>query len=873
VEGIQISRVRRLGRFMKKDHIKLPWLAFWLLRHVLPRQDFIFLNGSFEDIYENLVHTEGRFKARIWIWREILKSLPGFLSAALYWRMMMFRNDFIMTLRNIRKHSLHSIINIAGLSLGMAVCLLIFLWVQNEFGYDRFHGNRNEIAQVYSEKQYSSGSSQIFMGSYFPLAKVLKSECPEVIDAVRYEFATGLSLRRGEKQFMNDIVGLADPAFFDVFSFLFIKGNPKTALEENYSVVLTENMAKKYFGSEDPIGKTLTLNNELDIQVTGVIENVPSQSSLQFDCIAPYLLRFAPDFKEPEHWGGNPLETYILLHKNIDHVELEKKITSIVEKHAQWETAKVTFHLHPLQKKHMYSPQGGGIIHSLVIFSAVALFVLFIACINFMNLSTAKAATRAKEVGVRKVVGARKTDLVRQFIGESLMLSLITLVIAIVLLAVFLPAFNELLSKQLSLRLLFKPVVALGFLGIALFTGALAGIYPALYLSAFQPRRILRGLIKPGVKSSMRKSLVVVQFSLSIIMIISTVVVFRQMGFVMSTDLGFNRENLVVLRMSQRTQGQFEPFRNDLLNHPQVVSLTRSLQGPWHIGSTVSAVDWDGKAPDESVNMHWDYVGYDYFKTFDMEIIEGRAFSKEFPTDQKEAYIVNEEAVKLIGMDSPIGNRLSVFRNEGKIIGVVKNFNFQPLYHQIKPFVFMLRPDTGSLAFVRIRPENISGTLEHIRNIFTKFEPDSLWDPMFFNEILTRYIYTSEQQTGKISGYFTILAVLISCLGLFGLAAFIAERRTKEIGIRKVVGASMKDVVFMLSKEFTKWVLLSNVIAWPVAYFVAQKFLQKYAFRTNIGPEIYVLSGLAALGIALLTVSYQALKAARANPADSLRYE
>ncbi len=858
---------------MSRDHKELPRLAFWLLRRVLPRQDFIYLNGNFEDIYENMVQTEYRFKAGIWIWREILKSLPGFLYSALYWRMMMFRNYFIMTLRNIRKHTLYSIINIAGLSLGLAVCLLIFLWVQNEFGYDRFHVNRDDIAQVYSELQYSSGSSQINTGSYFPLAKVLKSECPEIVDAIRYEFVTGLLLRGGEKQFMNDIVGLADPTFFDIFSFPFIKGNPKTALKENYSVVLTEKMAKKYFGNEDPIGKTLTLNNELDILVTGVIEDVPPQSSLQFDCIAPYLFRFAPDFKEPEHWGGNPLQTYILLNKSIDYVEVEKKITSIVEKHAQWETAKVTFHLHPLLKKHMYSPQGGGLIQSVAIYSAVALFVLFIACINFMNLSTAKAATRVKEVGVRKVVGARKTDLIRQFIGESLMLSLVTLVIAIALLAAFLPVFNELLGKQLSLRLLFKPVVALGFLGIALVTGTLAGTYPALYLSAFQPGRILRGLIRTSVKSSLRKVLVVVQFSLSIIMIIATVVVFRQMRYVMKTDLGFDRENLVVLQMSQNTQRQFQPFRNDLLNHPQIVSITRSLQGPWNIGSTVSAVDWDGKVPDESVSIHWDYVGYDYFKTFDMEIIEGRAFSQEYPTDQKEAYIVNEEAVELMAMDSPVGKRLSVFRNEGKIIGVVKNFNFQPLYHPIKPFVFMLRPESGSLAFVRIKPENISGSLEHIRNTFTKFEPDSLRDPMFFNDVLTRYIYTSEQQTEKISGYFTILAVLISCLGLFGLAAFIAERRTKEIGIRKVVGASMKDVVFMLSKDFTKWVLLSNVIAWPVAYLVAQKFLQKYAFRTNIGPEIYVLSGLAALGIALLTVSYQALKAARANPADSLRYE
>jgi len=853
--------------------MKIPGLAFWLLKHVLPKQDYIYLNGNFEDIYEHRIHTDGRFKARIWIWGEIIKSVPGFLYAALYWRMTMFKNYFIMTLRNIRKHKLHSVINIVGLSIGMAVCLLIFLWIQDEFGYDQFHANKAEIAQVYSQMLYSSGESQISMGSYYPLAKVLKEECPEVRDAVRYESASELLLSHGDKQFTNDTVGLADSSFFNIFSFPFIQGNPATALADNYSVVLTEKMAQKYFGSEDPIGKTLTLDNEVDFQVTGIMEDVPAQSSLQFDCIVPYLIKFAPNFKEPEHWGGNPLNTYVLLHKDIDQSEVEQKISAIVEKHAQWETAKVTFHLHPLTKKHLHSPQGGGLIQALTIFSAIALFVLLIACINYMNLSTAKATTRAKEVGIRKVIGARKTDLVRQFIGESLMISLITLLIAVALMAAFLPTFNEFLGKQLSLHLLLKPGIALGFLGIALFTGALAGAYPALYLSAFQPGNILKGLIRSGTKSSLRKVLVVVQFSLTIIMIISTVILFRQLGFVMNSDLGFERDNLVAVRMSQKMQEQFEPFRNDLITNPQIQGVTRSLQGPWNIGSTVGAVDWDGKPPDETVSMHWDYVGYDYFETLGMEIIKGRAFSREYSTDQKEAYIVNEEAVKMMGMESPVGKRLSVFRNEGQIIGIVKNFHFQPLYHEVKPFVFMLRPNSGSLAFIRLQREYISGTLDHITSTIKKIDPNSQADLLFFNDVLTNYIYTTERQARKIAGYFTLLALLISSLGLFGLAAFLAERRTKEIGIRKIVGASVRDVVFMLSKDFTKWVLLSNVIAWPAAYFVMNKILGKYAYRTHIGWEIFLLSGLAALIIALLTVSYQAIKAARANPADSLRYE
>jgi len=858
---------------MKKEPARIPKQAFGLLRHILPRRDSEYLMANFKDLYEHREKNQGRFKARIWIWMEILKSLPGFIYSSLYWRITMFKNYFIITLRNIRKHTLHSVINIAGLSLGLFVCLLIFLWVQNELGYDRFHVNKDNIAQVYSETQYSSGSTHTFMGSYYPLAKILKQECPEIKEAVRYETATGISLRFHEKQFSNDTVGLADPAFFNVFSFSFIKGNPETAIDNNYSVVLTEKMAQKYFGNSDPMGKTLTLNNEIGIQVTGVIKDVPAQSSLQLDCVAPYALKFAPDFKEPEHWGGNPLNTYVLLQKKSDFSQLEQKITSVVDKHAQWETAEVSFYLHPLKKKHLYSPQGGGLIQSLLIFSAIALFVLFIAVVNFVNLSTAQATTRAKEVGVRKVVGARKTDLIGQFMGESLVISFITLVLASGFLALLLPFFNQLMGKQFSLNLLLKPEVIFGFLGLALITGIFAGVYPAFYLSRIQPGNTMKGLFRVRNRGSSRKILVAAQFSLSIIMIISTLVVFKQLNYMMSTDLGFDKENLLVLQMSRKMQEGFEPLRNDLLNNPQVESVTKSLQGPWHIGSTVSAVDWKGKAPDEKVSMHWDYVGYDYFSTLKMNIIEGRAFSREFPTDPREAYIVNEEAVKLMGMESPAGKPLSVFRNQGQIIGVVKNFHFQPLTHDIKPFVFMLRPDSGSLVFIRIRPENIPTTLKNIRTLLAKHDPSYQENLLFFNDVLSQYIYTSEEKTGKIAGCFTLLAVLISSIGLFGLSSFMAQQRTKEIGIRKIVGASISNIMSLVSKEFLVLLFVSNVIAWPVAYLVMKNFLEKYSYRTHIGIELFILSGLAAFLIALLTISYQAIKAARANPADSLRCE
>ncbi len=857
---------------MKSKQDRIPGPAAWMLNRMLPPGESILLRCSFEDLYLEKIRSTGKFRAGVWIWGEILRSLPGFLYATIYWRLMMFKNYALIALRNIRKHAVHSTINIVGLSLGMAVCLLIFLWVQDELGYDRFHSNRDEISQVYSELQYSRGS-QIVTGSYYPLARVLKTECPEVREAVRYQSASGMIISRGETHFSNDTAALVDPAFFEMFSFPFIEGSPETALKENNAVVLTEAMAKKYFGNEDPVGQILTVDSRLDLQVTGVIQDVPEQSSLQFDCIVPFVLAFAPDYQEPEHWGGNPFQTFVLLHRDANHPMVEQKITAIAEKYMKSKSFQASFHLFPLKRLHLYSPHGGGLIQSILIFSGIALFVLLIACINFTNLSTAKAITRAKEVGMRKVVGARKSDLVAQFMEESLLISFFTLAIALALLTLFVPAFNHLVGKQLSLSYLLRPTVLFGFLGIAVTTGLLAGMYPALYLSSFQPGRILRGLGRTNLRSSLRKILVVCQFSLSIVLMICTLVVFKQLGFMMHKDLGFERENLLVLRMTDRMQAEYMAIKGDLLQNPKILGVTKSLQGPWNIGSTVGAVDWDGKPPAESVNLFWDYVGYDYFDALALTIIEGRAFSRDFATDQEEAYIVNQEAANLMGMDSPVGARLSVFRKPGRIIGVVKNFHFQPLYHEIKPFVFMLRPDSVSNAFVRIRPEGISGTLDHIRSTVAKYAPDSPADPIFFNDILTNQIYASEQQTGLIAGYFSSLAVLISCLGLFGLAAFMAERRTKEIGIRKVVGASAREVVFMLSRDFSKWVLLSNLFAWPVAYFAMQKVLERYAHRVEMGLELFILPGLAAFAIAMLTVSYQTFKAARSNPVESLRHE
>jgi putative ABC transport system permease protein len=789
----------------------------------------------------------------------------------------MFKNYIKIALRNIKRHKGYSFINIAGLAIGMACCILILLWVQDETGYDQFHKRRSELYRVYTEIQYSDGRTNLFAQSYFPLARILKEECPDVVDAVRYASKNWLLIKYGDKSFVDDDFGFADSSFFNMFTFPFLKGDPKTALSSKFSVVITEEMSHKYFGSEDPIGKTLNVNNQYDVQVTGVIENVPHNSSLRFDFLLPYVLYWGPNWAESSSWGGNPLETYVLLPKNALAEDVARKITDIKEKHDPPSAAeRIRLHLQPQTRIHLYALGGGGLIRYVYIFSIIACFVLIIACINFMNLSTAKAGTRANEVGMRKVVGAKKTDLIKQFFGESVVLSFIALIGAILIVEIMLPAFNNLSGKSLSLDPSGNITIILGIMGITLFVGILSGSYPALFLSSFQPVKVLKGTFRSGSQRSLfRKILVVSQFTLSIFLIIGTLIIYKQLDYIRNRDLGYDKEHLVFVYMQGDLKAKYESVKSELLRNSNILKVTRSLQLPSNIASTVSALDWEGKNPDEKVSMNWDIVDFGYFETLKMDMIQGRGFSREFATDASEAYIVNEEAVKLMGMESPVGKRLSVFRKDGKIIGVVKNFNFKSLHHEIRPFVYMMNPNWISAMdcmFIRVAPDNISATLKYIESTCKQINPAYPLRYQFFDEWLER-LYRNEQRMGRIVGYFTFLAIAISCLGLFGMASFMTEQRTKEIGIRKVLGAPVSRIILLLSADFTKWVLAANIIAWPVAYFAISKWLENFAYRTNLNMSIFILSGVLALVTALLTVSFQTLKAALANPVESLRYE
>jgi len=703
---------------------------------------------------------------------EIIKSLPGIIFAGLYWRFWMFRNYILVAIRNLKRHRIHSFINITGLSLGMAFSLLIFLWIHDEIGFDRFHLQKDNIAQVYSVLQNDRGQSQTWMGSYYPLAKALKAECPEVIKSARITSATGIPIQQGEMVFTNDVIALADPEFFNIFSFPLLRGDGERVLSDLPSIVITRKMAQKYFGNLDPMGETLNLDGAADLRVTGVLENVPPQSSLRFDCVIPFLWNF-DNHKEPEHWGGNPLETYVLLHENADFDKVARKITAIVDKHHPRKTNTENFHLHPLTRKHLYSPQGNSLISSIFIYSVVAFLVLVIACVNFMNLSTARAATRSREIGMRKVLGGIRSDLFRQFMGESLLITLISLI------------------------------------------GAVLLIIPSLTL--------------------------------------------------------FNR--LLTLKTFPEVGQRYDTLKTELMKNPSIIGVTRSLQHPMNISSTVGALDWEGKDPQQNVSMNWDIVGFDYFQTLGLEFLEGRGFSIEHPADLDGAYVINEQALKLIGGDTSVGRRMSVFHKPGRLIGVVKDFHFRPLFQEIEPFVFILDPRIGANIFLRLPSGASASLLRDIEESCKSIIPGATVTTDSFNDLLLTHIYAPEQRMEKLLGYFAVVAVLISCLGLFGLAAFMAERRTKEIGMRKVLGASVSRLVFMLSRDFTKWVLMANVIAWPTAYFILHKMLSRFAYRIPIGVDVFLFSGFVVLLIAVITVSFQAAAAARSNPVETLRFE
>lgn len=778
----------------------------------------------------------------------------------------MFKNYLKIAFRTLRKHKGYSLINIIGLSLGMAICILILLWVQHELSYDRFHKNRDLTYRIYQDYHHAGGISQ-FSNVPQPVAPEIQSTLPEVECVTRFlddDFTFGYE----EKLFTERNIRYIDPSFFRIFSFPIVKGDPEAAFLDPYSIILTASMVEKYFGNKDPLGKILTADGKDQMKVMAVIKDVPDNSFLQFDFLIPYSYLTAIEY-DVTNWSSHNCQIYVLLHKNIDAKQVEDKIYGMIKRHTPDDESYLR--LQPFKKVHLYTLGGEmGTLKYVYIFSIIALFILVIACINFMNLATARSAKRAREVGLRKVVGARRIQIVRQFFGESIVLTIVALGFALLIVEVLLPVFNGLSGKTLSLNSSGNIAIFASLLGIALFTGLLSGSYPALFLSSFIPGKVLKSSYRSsGSSSILRKVLVVFQFSLSIFLIISTTVIYSQLQYIQSKDLGFNKENLIYAGINERIRENYDAIKNEILKNPHILKMTRTFQLPSY-NRYSAPVEWEGKTPDQNINFNISLVDPDYLETLNLELIQGRNFSYEFSTDTSN-YILNEEAVRQMGLDSPIGKWLE-FGEKGQIIGIVKNYHYMPFTYEIEPLILYYNPSYFRYTMLRISGNNIPQTLGFLENIWGKFAPEFPFEYHFLDEDYER-IYRTEQRLGELFRYFTFLAILISCLGLFGLASFMAEQRTKEIGIRKVLGATVSSVAFLLSREYTKWVLMANVLAWPIAYLAMHKWLEGFAYRVDMSAITFLLAGLLTLLIALFTVSYQAIKASITNPVEALRHE
>jgi putative ABC transport system permease protein len=789
----------------------------------------------------------------------------------------MLQNYLKIALRNLLRHKAFSFINIAGLATGMACSILMLLWVQDELSYDRFHARADSIYRLTAEI-----SSDKIATTSAPLAAALQAEMPEVKNATRL-FPSESLFDVVSRKFEEKRVLYADSTFLQVFSFPLVKGDARTALSRPDGVLLTEEMARKYFGSEEALGQTIRMDNQHDFTVTGVLQNVPANSHLQFDFLLPmsFLVRINDDLKN-NVWSNFNFFTYVQLHErliptNVSLGSLEQRITELFAKNEHG--MKASFQLQPLTRVHLHSKyvadvEGHGNIQNVRIFSVVAAFILLIACINFMNLATARSARRAKEVGLRKVIGALRGQLIGQFLGESLLISFLALVLAIILVEAALPAFNDLSGKALSVSLS-NGKIFLGMLFIAFVTGLVSGSYSALFLSGFQPVQTLKGgttKIGSGGSVYFRNGLVVLQFVVSIVLIVGTAVVYKQLQFIRSRNLGYDKENLLYVPLKGDLAQNYQALRTELEQNPTTSDFTFVSSLPTGSINSTLGISWDGKDPQVQPIFSVIAVDEDFTEIFKMQMASGRSFSKDFKADTAN-YVVNEKALEVMGMEaeSAIGKQLTLWGTTGTIIGVVKDFNFKPVQQPIEPLILILKP-MGGFAVVRTKPNQLEAAIADLENSWQKLNPAYPFSYDFVDQDLAR-LYKAEQRMGRILNAFAALAIFISCLGLYGLAAFMAERRTKEIGVRKVLGASVASIIGLLSKDFVKLVGVAFVIATPLAWYGMSRWLEDYVYRIDLEWWVFVLAGLLALLIALLTVSFQSVKAALMNPVKTLRRE
>ncbi len=808
----------------------------------------------------------------------------------------MFKNQITIALRNLWRQKGYTFINISGLSIGIACCILILLYVGDEISYDRYNEKADRIYRIVLQGLIGPNEINVAV-TPAPMAETFVREIPEVIAATRIRNYGFPVIEYEDKVFSEERFYWADSTIFDIFTIPFLSGDPKTALSKPNSVVFTKTMTEKYFGDENPLGKSIHLNNGVDYMVTGVIEDFPQNSHFHFDFIAS-LVSYPRTLDNL--WISNNFHTYVLLKENVPIEQLEAKLPDFVEKYAAPQIQQATgfsfeqmlesgnryeWNVQPLIDIHLHSnlqhelePNGNATY--VYIFTLVGIALLIIACINFMNLATARSANRAREVGMRKALGSQRSQLIRQFLTESIFLTLLALVLALLIVTAILPVYNTLIGKQLSVGY-FSHITTVPYL--LLFTvvvGLLAGSYPAFFMSSFKPVVVLKGNLESSGQAGklLRSGLVIFQFGVSVALIAGTLIVSNQLKYIQNKELGFNKEQIVVVEKTDDIAQQLESFKIELLKHPAISGVSNSTH---YIGQNFSSNAFQVGGPtNTATHIIWNmWSDFDFASTYEVIMADGRYYSREFSTDSA-GVVLNESAVNVLGLVDPVGKEVTMVgptpeqSTNHTVIGVMKDFHFESLHYRIRPLIILPfgRGGNGRYVSVRIKPENISETLQHIDKTWRNLAGNQAFEYFFFDEEFAR-LYASEQRTGNLMTIFCILAVFIACLGLFGLASFSAEKRTKEIGVRKVLGASVTNIVLLLFKDTMKLMVIASIIALPFIYYIMSNWLQNFAYRVSIEPVIFVITVLLVFSVAILTVSYQALKAALTNPADALHYE
>jgi len=923
---------------------KPPKLAEWLLKGMFPDDGRFTTVGDLEEVYQDLVKEKGFLRAQIWYWSQVLRSIIPVMKDFISWRLAMLKNYLKMTARNFIKHKTFTFINIVGLAIGMTCCIVIFKFVRGETGYDTYHPHCDRLYRitVASEILSSGGTSTGALSS--PLwAPAMQKRFPEIENTTRMVFSfEPLLFEIGDNRINQDNVYYTESSVFDLFGWDLIAGDPQKVFDDPNGVVLTERSARKYFGEKHPVGRTITLvqqerNSEGKIEekrvpliVTGLMSDVPQKTHVKPEVLISFITLngiFGGDINEgshpnPDFWRYTIGYTYLLLRENMDPVELEKKFPQFITEHIGDANISrgFTYHLYlqnvsgiHIEKNVHSKPEPGTDQDHLTLFSVVAFFILLVACFNFINLSTARAGNRSLEVGIRKVVGSSRKDLINQFLTESIFLSLVALILALLLSQWVGSVFSNYTGKEIALPSGEISIFILSLIGIVLFVGGLAGCYPAFFLSAFQPCRVLKKTFQTGVKgAAIRKALVVLQFAITIFFIIGTLTIRKQLMYMRSQDLRFNSLKIFVIVPTSHSPlyRQMETFKNEQVRHPNIerVSLSTVVPGRMYGRDIWSEV---GKSEQETTLLLEIESDYDFVDLYGLELIAGRTFLRELGTDggrhflnfmdmdlgrlqvervdpetssgpKEIAIILNEEAVRRLGLGTPeqalgrilVRDPVSVDFH-GRVIGVVQDFHFESLRTEIQPLVLFMHDSTAQYPMcvsIKCSGRDLTGTIADINKLWNAHFPESTFESFFMDENFSR-LYEQEERIFQVYGYVSLLSIVIACLGLFGLILYVVEQKTKEIGIRKVLGASIADIFVLFSKDYVKLVFIANLIAWPVSYHLMNRWLQDFAYRTSIGPWTFVFTPILTFVVSLGTIGFQVVKAARANPVEALKYE